>query len=63
MLYLLSVAHGPIGLLRNKITLPYHFVVIYELNTYVFLYYLRKNIIMSKHKLNICNLNFIFKKV
>ena len=24
--------------------------------------YLRKNIIISKHELNICDLNFIFKK-
>ena len=41
----------------------WHFIVIYELKTNTFLYYLRKNIIISKHELNICDLNFIFKKV
>ena len=41
----------------------WHFIVIYELKTNIFLYYLRKNIIISKRELKICDLNFIFKKV
>ena len=38
MLYLLNVAHGPIGLLRNKIILPYltYFTARSNLASYVF---------------------------